>query len=273
MDQLILAASECDVANEVVCTPTNVLELFEFGGIDFIGGQSRTIVLIYLAALIAIGIVYFGLRKPKLVPGRFQAAVESLMTVVSDGIGKDVIGPEGVKYVPYLLALFFFILIGNMFELTPFVNFPVTSQMAIPGLLAITTWFIFVGVGLRKQGLGYFGHLIWPPGVPLLLKPLVGLIEFVSTIFIRPFSLAVRLFANLVAGHVMLALLLGTGGVFFLGLLDGDIGIVRALFPGALWFILGLGIFLFELLVAVLQAYIFTLLSAVYIETSLHPEH
>lgn len=273
MDQLILAASECDVANDVVCTPGNVLELFEFGGIDFLGGQSRTIVLIFLAAFIAIGLVYFALRKPKLVPGRFQAAVESLMTMVSDGIAKDVIGPEGVKYVPYLLSLFFFILIGNTFEVTPLVNFPITSRMAIPGFLALVTWFIFIGVAIRKQGLAYFGHLVWPPGVPVALKPLVGLIELVSTILVRPFSLAVRLFANLVAGHTMLALLLGTGGFFFLGLLDGDIGFLRFLFPGVLWFLLGLGIYLFEILVAFLQAYIFTLLSAVYIETSLHPEH
>ncbi len=264
MDQLILAASECDVANDVVCTPANVLELFEFNSVAFFW--------IPFAAIAAIALVYFALRKPKLVPGRLQASVESLMTLVSDGIAKDVIGPEGVKYVPYLLSLFFFILIGNFMELVPGIHFPVTSRMALPLFLALLTWFIFVTVGIIKQGLGYFGHLIWPPGVPLLLKPLVGIIELVSTIIVRPFSLAVRLFANMVAGHVMLALLLGSAGFFLLGLIDGEIGIGR-MSIGLAWFVVGIGIFLFELLVGFLQAYIFTLLSAVYIETSLHPEH
>lgn len=264
MDQLILAASECDVAAEVVCVPTNVLELFEFKSVAYFW--------IPFAAVATIALVYFALRKPKLVPGRFQAAVESLVSMVTNSIAKDVIGPEGVKYVPYLLSLFFFIWMGNLMELIPGINFPVTSRMAIPGFLALLTWVIFVGVAVRKQGLAYFGHLLWPPGVPVALKPLVGLIEFVSTILVRPFSLAVRLFANLVAGHVMLALLLGSAGFFFLGLLDGDIGLGR-MSIGVAWFVVGLGIFLFELLVGFLQAYIFTLLSAVYIETSLHPEH
>jgi F-type H+-transporting ATPase subunit a len=104
----------------------------------------------------------------------------------------------------------------------------------------------------------------------VFLKPLVGIIEFFSIFFVRPFSLAVRLFANLVAGHVMLSLLLVTGLVSFLTL--GEIGFVKSAF-GIAWWLLGLGIYMFEVIVILLQAYIFTLLSAVYIETSLHPEH
>lgn len=104
-----------------------------------------------------------------------------------------------------------------------------------------------------------------------MLKPLIGVIEFVSTILVRPFSLAVRLFANLVAGHTMLSLLLGTG-IFFLANI-GEIGVVKGGVVGILWFVFGFAIYLLEILVALLQAYIFTLLSAVYIQTSLHPEH
>ena len=168
-----------------------------------------------------------------------------------------------------MALLFMFILVGNLFEITPLVNFPITSRMAIPGFLALVTWVIFVIAGIRKQGLAYFGHLLWPPGVPTALKPLVGAIELVSTLLVRPFSLAVRLFANLVAGHVMLTLLLVSGVVFVAAIPDiGGKG-----FFGFAWFALGIAIYLFELLVAVLQAYIFTLLSAVYIQTSLHPEH
>ena len=123
--------------------------------------------------------------------------------------------------------------------------------------------------GIKAQGfVGYFGHLIWPPGVPVLLKPLVGVIEFVSVILVRPFSLAVRLFANMAAGHVMLSLLLLSAWVFLGSLPTGNLAGAW----GLLWAGLGLFIYLFEILVAVLQAYIFTLLSAVYIQTSVEVE-
>ncbi len=267
MDQLILAIEECDFVNEPVCAPEDVAELFVF---DPIFGQvNRTVILMFLAAFIVVGLLYFAFRRPKLIPGKFQAAMEGLVGMVRDDIAVGIIGPEGVKYFPYLLSIFLFILVGNLFEVTPLVNFPITSRMAIPLFLALTTWFIFIVVGLIKQGPGYFGHLAWPSGVPTGLKPLVGVIELVSTILVRPFSLAVRLFANLVAGHVMLSLLLVTG-VVFVGAIP-EIGMKGA--AGILWFALGIGIFLFELLVAVLQAYIFTLLSAVYIESSIHAAH
>lgn len=263
MDQLILASEECDVANEVVCVPANVVDLFEFNSVPiFIG----------LGAVVIALVMYFALRKPKLVPGKFQASVESLISLVSDGIARDVIGPEGLKYVPYLLSLFFFIWVGNIMEIIPGINFPFTSRMAIPLTLAVLTWIIFVVEGIRKQGVHFFLDLIWPPGVPVALKPLVGLIEFVSAIFIRPFSLTVRLFANLVAGHVMLALLLGSAGFFLLGVLGGDISVLRGSI-GLAWFVVGVAIFLFEVLVGFLQAYIFTLLTAVYIDMSIHPQH
>jgi F-type H+-transporting ATPase subunit a len=124
-------------------------------------------------------------------------------------------------------------------------------------------------VGFAKNGISYFTDIVWPKSVPIAMRWLVGIIEFFSTFLIRPFSLAVRLFANLVAGHVMLSLLLVTGYVFVTNI--GEIGVKGA--TGLLWFALGLGIFVFEILVSVLQAYIFTLLSAVYIQTSVHPEH
>ena len=131
------------------------------------------------------------------------------------------------------------------------------------------TWFIFVIVGFAKNGITYFLDVVWPRSVPVAMRPLVGIIEFFSVFFIRPFSLAVRLFANMVAGHVMLSLLLVTGFVFVINI--GEIPLKGTF--GFAWFAHGLGIFLFEIMVAVLQAYIFTLLSAVYIQTSVHPEH
>ncbi len=263
MDQLILATEECDTLNEVVCSPANVLEFFEFEATPY---------YMLLAAVVVVVLMVVAFRKPKLVPGKFQAAIESLVSMVTDGIAKDVIGPEGVKYVPYLLSVFFFVFIGNFFELTPFINFPVTSRMAIPAILSALTWIIFVAVGIRHHGFKYVANIAWPPGVPVALKPLVGVIELVSTFLVRPFSLAVRLFANMVAGHVMLALLLGSAGWFIYSAANGTIPVLRGSI-GIAWFVLGVGIFVFELLVGFLQAYIFTLLSAVYIETSIHAEH
>ena len=272
----MILAFECDAENVAMCAPENVSDLFVFHPLfpdsEMFSWITRTHVLIVLAALLAVGLMYFGLRKRRLVPTKFQLVAESAFNFVDQGIAKDVIGHGGQRYTPYLLSIFLFILFGNLFEITPFVNFPVTSRMAIPAFLAIVTWFIFVIAGIAKQGLGYFGHLLWPPGVPVALKPLVGIIEFISTIFVRPFSLAVRLFANLVAGHVMLSLLLGTAGIFIWGAVTGDLAWTKGLTGGA-WFVLGIGIYVFEILVAVLQAYIFTLLSAVYIQTSVHPEH
>lgn len=273
MDELILAVGECDLSEKTVCSPENVNELFEYRTpiVEILGFPiTRTVVLIVLAALVVIALLYFGLRKKSTVPGRFQAAMESLVGFVRDEVAVGIIGPDGIRYFPYLLAIFMFILIGNAFEITPFINFPITSRMAIPAFLALLTWVIFIAAGLKRNGFGYIGHVVWPPGVPVFLKPVVGLIEFFSTFFVRPFSLAVRLFANLVAGHVMLSLLLTTAIVSFIQI--GDIGVVKGAF-GIAWWALALAIFGFEMIVIMLQAYIFTLLSAVYIETSLHIDH
>ena len=269
---MILAAESCDPASQIICTPTNVNELFEFRSPLFeIAGfpVTRTVVLIFLAAFIVIALLWFGLRKRALVPSRFGAAIEGLIGFVRDGIAVDIIGPEGVRFAPWLVSIFFFILIGNLFEITPFINFPVTSRIALPAFLALVTYVVFMAAGLRRQGLGYLVGVAWPRSVPIFLRPLVGLIELVSTFFLRPLTLAVRLFANMVAGHLMLTLLLVSGWIFISNV--GDIG-ARSLI-GVAWFSLGLGIYVFEIVVALLQAYIFTLLSAVYVQTSLYPEH
>ena len=282
MDQLILAA-ECDVANEVICAPADVTHLFDFSGspwftigpydvfgwFEFEFIWTRTSFLIFLAAAIVIGLLYFGLRKQRLVPSKFEMVIESVVEFVKNGIGKDIIGPEGHRYVPYLLSLFLFILVGNLFEVTPFINFPITSRMALPLFLALVTYVIFVFVGFKKNGFKYLTATIWPTHVPVGLRWLVGLIELVSIFILRPVTLAVRLFANMLAGHLMLTLLLASGVIFAMA--APDIGLRAAI--GLPWFVLGLGIWLFEVVVAVLQAYIFTLLSAVYIQTSIQFEH
>ena len=267
----MILATECDVANEVICAPANVTELFEFPAIFTIGGLefSRTHILMLLAAFFAVAILYFGLRGQRLVPTKFGAAVEGLVGFVRDGIARDVIGPEGTKYVPYLLAMFFFLLVGNLFEITPLINFPITSRMAIPAFLALVTYVIFMVVGFAKNNFRFLIDTAWPKTVPIGLRWLVGLIEVFSVFILRPITLAVRLFANMVAGHLMLTLLL-TSGVIFIAAIP-EIGLKGSI--GVFWFGLGLFMFLLEILIGVLQAYIFTLLTAIYIESSIHFEH
>lgn len=265
--ELILAASSCDPEDQIICTPASVNELFE---LPFVGGINRTMILTVLAAVVVVVFFYLAFRNKSLVPDKLQALGEVAMGFVRNEIAIGIIGPEhGLKYFPYLASIFFFILVGNLMEVFPLTLFPITSRIGLPIFLALLTWIIFLVAGIRAQGFGgYFGHLIWPPGVPVALKPLVGLIELVSVILVRPFSLAVRLFANMAAGHVMLSLLLLSAWVFLASLPTGNINGLW----GFLWAGLGLFIYVFEILVAVLQAYIFTLLSAVYIQTSVEVE-
>ena len=268
MEQLVLAFS-CDPVNQPLCIPESILELFELPVL--FGSFNRSMLYTFLAALIVMVLLFVTYRRRASVPTKFGAAMESVVDFVRNDIAIGVIGPGGEKYAPYLLALFLFILVGNFLGITPFVMFPVGSRIAIPVVLSLITYVVFVFVGLKKKGFGYLGHLLWPPDVPVALRPLIGIIELVSTLLVRPFSLALGLFANLVAGHTMLALLLGSGVAFMIAI--PEIGIMKGGIVGVLWFLLGMAIYMLEMLVLFLQAYIFTLLSAVYIEDSLRAAH
>jgi F-type H+-transporting ATPase subunit a len=146
---------------------------------------------------------------------------------------------------------------------------PATARMAIPMFLALLVWVIYNGVGFKHQGIKYLTNTIWPPGVPVALKPLVGVIEFISNIIVRPFSLTVRLFANMLAGHILLV----TFALLTQSLITAET--MQALLKpmAVLPFFMLVFLTAFEVLVAFLQAYIFTILTAVYIGGSTHPEH
>ena len=143
---------------------------------------------------------------------------------------------------------------------------PANARLAAPLLLAVIVWITFIVVGIKHQGIKYFTSLLWPPGIPTGMKPLVGLIEIVSTVVLRPFSLAVRLLANMMAGHILLftfALMIDT--------MLHSVPWLKAL--SFLPFLMLVFVTAFEVLVAFLQAYIFSMLTAVYIGSSAHPEH
>jgi len=228
---------------------------------------NKTTIIYFLAVVITLTFFFVAGARAQLVPRGVQNLAESSVEFIREGVIMQTIGPDGLRYLPFLLAMFFFIFFVNIFEIVPFIQFPGNARMAVPFLLALLVWFIYNIVGIAKQGpLGYLKSSTIPPGVPKFLLPLVALIEFVSTFLVRPFSLAVRLFANMLAGHLILV----TFAVLTAALIGGDI-LLKVIFPFP--FLLLIGLTGFELLVAFLQAFIFTILTAVYIGSATHPEH
>ncbi len=218
-----------------------------------------------LALFIAAG------KKRALVPTGVQNIAEASVDFIREGIIAQTMGSrkEDVAWTNYLTALFFFILFTNVTGIIPVLQMPATARMGIPALLAVSSWLLFIGMGVKKNGLGYFKQAVVPPGVPKALLPLVVLIEIVSTFLVRPFSLAVRLFANMLAGHLLLV----TFSVMGHGLLFAETAKFFFIPLTILPLILFVAITVFEVLVVFLQAYIFTILTAVYLGGAMHPEH
>ncbi len=243
--------------------------LVEWEGLLFKGTPfevNKVVILMWAAAAMVFGLFYIGGRNAKLVPTGAQNVVESGVEFVRKDIILQTMGPEGMGWAPFLTTLFFFIFFGNIFEVIPGIQFPVNARMALPAFMAIMVWFIYNFIGIKTQGLGgYFKSVLVPPGVPKPLLPLVALIEIISTFFVRPFSLAVRLFANMLAGHLLLVTFAVLSAALFT---KSALAIILPLPFVMLVLLTG-----FEILVAVLQAFIFTILTAVYIGGAMHPEH
>jgi F-type H+-transporting ATPase subunit a len=218
-----------------------------------------------LATLIGVGLFYIASRRnPKAAPTGAANFAEMTIEFIEEGIVMQTLGKSGLRWTPFLLCLFVFIFLCNIPGILPVLQMPATARIAIPLLLSLTVWVVFIAVGLKHQGLGYFGHLLWPPGVPVALKPLVGLIEFISTIFVTPFSLTVRLLANMMAGHILLV----TFGLLTEALLFAETSQAFLVPLSILPFSMLVFLTAFEVLVAFLQAYIFAILAAVYINNS-----
>jgi F-type H+-transporting ATPase subunit a len=241
--------------------------IFEFSvaGIDF--QITRIMLLSWLVTAAILVVLVAAVRHPKLVPDRLQWIGESAYLFVRDGIVREVIGREGLRFAPYLATLFLFILANNLLGIIPFAQIAPTSKIALPAFLAMISWILFNWVGIRKHGfVGYFKPIFFMPGVPKPMYVLVTPIEVFSTLLVRPFTLAVRLFANMFAGHLLL-LVFTLGGVYLLTV--GNISVVFAPVSLAMAIIMTF----FELLVIVLQAYVFTILTATYIAGALEEAH
>jgi len=228
----------------------------------------KAMVLLVLGALLIIGFFTVSARKAAVVPSKLQFMGESIYGFVRNGVAVEVLGREnGRKWSGFLATLFVFVLVMNLWELIPVAQLPVNSHFAVPGFLAILVWLIYNGVGIRKHGLfGYLKLQTFIPGVPWVMHILLIPIEFLSNIILRPFTLAVRLFANMFAGHMLVGV--AAAGTIYL-FEQGGISYATAVLP----FVASLGLVFFELLICALQAYVFVLLAAIYLESSLADSH
>ncbi len=224
------------------------------------------LVWIAVAALIIFFLVAY--RDPKIVPTRAQWMAESLYGAIRDGVCREVIGREGVRFAPYLTTLFCFILLTNLFGIIPFAQISPNSHIAFPAVLAVITYVVYIWLGIKKHG--FFGYLKMstiPPGTPILLLPIMIPIEFIQNLIMRPVTLAVRLFANMFAGHMVLLVFI-LGGV---ALFEAENFLLRPV--SLLSWATAIAMTFFELVVQILQAYVFTLLTATYIQSSIAEEH
>ena len=225
---------------------------------------NKVVILIWVSAALSFSVLFLGSRKQALVPTGLQNVAESAVDFVENGIVMETIGPDGLKYTPFLLTMFTFILSCNIWGLMPGIQMPVNARIAVPAFLAVLVWAVYHVTGIMSQGpIKYFKSATIPPGVPKAILPLVFFIELMGILITRPLSLAVRLFANMIAGHLLLV----TFAVLCQALWEATK--LGAALPFALLVFLSA----FEILVAFLQAYIFTILAAVYIGGAMHPEH
>jgi F-type H+-transporting ATPase subunit a len=243
--------------------------LFDWEGLFFKGTVfeiNKTVLLLWITVAIVAAMFLAAARRRELVPTGIRNVIEAGIEFVERGIAREAMGAEGADWVPFLTTMFFFILFLNLWGIIPLVQFPPTSRIAIPLYLALQTWVLFIAVGIKTQGpVRYFRNSLIPPGVPKALYPLVVPIEFLSVFLVQPFSLAIRLFANMMAGHLLLVAF----SVIAAALWTKSLMVLILPLPVAT----AVALTGFELLVGVLQAYIFTILTAVYIGQSIHPEH
>jgi len=228
---------------------------------------TKVTVVLLLCVVAILAFFIYAFRRPSLVPRGAQNVGEMGYLFIRDGISRDIIGKDGDKFVPFLFSLFFLIWLTNFMGILPFAQIPVTSIFAIPVAFALIVYVTWVPLGVYRQGFrGFFGGMLFPPGVPKAMYVLLTPLEFLSNLIVRPATHAIRLFANMFAGHLLIA----TFSIAAFYLLSASvIGILGSVAS----FVVAIALTGFEALIQFLQAYIFTLLTAVYISGALHSEH
>ena len=242
----------------------NIDNLFTIGHIGgytiyFTNSSAYMLLTVAVICLLAIG----GLARWQLVPGRFQSSAELSYEFVASMIRSNA-GQEGMKFFPLVYSLFMFILVSNLIGIIPY-TFTVAAQIIVTASFALLVFFTVLVYGFYKNGLKFFKIFV-PSGIPIYILPLVVAIEILSFLS-RPLSHSVRLFANMLAGHITLKVF--AGFVALLGTSLGAIGWIGGIAPLALT----VAIYALEMLVAVLQAYVFAILTCIYLNDALHPGH
>lgn len=231
--------------------------------------EINRIMLVRFVAVAALILVFWlGTRRMRVVPGRFQSLVEMGLDLVRVNIADDLLGKkDGKRFLPLLTTIFFMVLFMNLTGVIPLLNIAGTSVIGVPLVLAIVAYVAFIYAGVKKSPKNFFKNSLFPAGVPWPVYIIVTPIEFISTFVIRPVTLTLRLMMNMIVGHLLLVLFFAATQFFFFT-------------AGGWWSLLGVGTLafgfvftLFELLVAVLQAYVFALLTAVYIQLAVAEEH
>ena len=229
---------------------------------------TKPVFLVFLSVILISIFFIAASRKAAVVPGKLQFSGEMVYNFVRNNIGEEIIGHEFMRFVPFLFTLFSFVLVNNVFGIVPFLQFPAMSHVAFPYVLALFSFFIFHYVGIKKQGIGkYLKGIAFMPGVPKAVYILLTPIEIATFFLVRPLTLSLRLFANMFAGHLLLLVFI-TGGDYMLH--DSHL-FMKILSPFS--FAMGIGMSFFELMVQCLQAYIITLLTALFIAGALADEH
>lgn len=239
---------------------------FLFAGTPF--AINRLMLVRIIATALLLLVFWLGTRNMKVIPGRGQAVVEWMTDFVRINIVEETLGKEqGKRFLPLLTAMFFTVFAFNITGVIPGLNIASTSLIGLPLILGLLSWATFIYVGLKKFGPMYFVHALFPAGVPKVLYILITPIELISTFIFRPLTLAIRLTMNMFVGHLLLVLCFAATSFF---LFDAG-GIWTAFGAGTLVF--GFIFTLFEMLIICLQTYIFTLLTANYIQLALAEEH
>jgi F-type H+-transporting ATPase subunit a len=231
--------------------------------------------LLVLTVLIVMFTLWTGTFKKayktgQFVPSRFQLVGEIALNFVRTSIAHEQLGKkDGDRFLPLLTTIFFTVFGMTITGVVPGLNIAATSVIGLPLVLAAAAYVTFIYAGMKKHGMKFFSNSLFPAGVPSYLYPLVTPIEFLSTFILRPVTLALRLLMNMMAGHLLLVLCFSATHFFFLS--SQVDGVMRLFGAGTLLF--GLAFTLFEILVSFLQAYVFTLLTTVYIQLAMADEH
>lgn len=248
--------------------PAPSLWSFEFEPLFTIGSVevNKPMLLALLSTVTILGFFWMAFGRAKVVPGKLQLVGEVLYDFVRRGIAREVMGKEGERYVPLLVSLFFLVWLFNVWAIVPFAQIPVSSLIGYPIALALVVWVTYMTITFRSHGLvGGMRNLCVPSGLPKPIYVLLTPIEFLSNVFIRPFTLAVRLFGNMFAGHVLILVFL-IGSWYMLGSVVGTFYSITSL-------TMTLILTAFEMFVQALQAYVFTVLTATYISGALEEPH